>query len=145
VQREYDCVRRIAQSKYADTIRTTKLLGFVVDAEDGHELGILEECIPGACSCCESLAEAERFHEVTSVVPIALRRAWISQLCETLSQLHEIGLASGGVSASSVIISKTGHVFIIDFAGIHGPNDCPQELWVSSTEMMKAFERLSSF
>ncbi|KAK4040435.1 hypothetical protein C8A01DRAFT_35577 [Parachaetomium inaequale] len=126
VQREYDCVKRISQSKYADTIRTTKLLGFVVDSEDDRELGILEECISGACPCCESLSEMERFHEVTRVVGIEWRRVWVSQLWETLRQLHEIGLTWGGGSASSVIISKTNQVFIIDFGELDGRTHGPR-------------------
>jgi hypothetical protein len=39
LQREFECLCKITHSPYADTIRTTKLLGLVVDSETDMEMG----------------------------------------------------------------------------------------------------------
>jgi hypothetical protein len=45
VQREYECLQKIAVSKQVASIRAPKLIGFVVDDNRGV-IGILEEFIP---------------------------------------------------------------------------------------------------
>jgi hypothetical protein len=45
VQREYECLQKIAMSENASSIRVPKLIGFVVD-DDEDIVGILEELIP---------------------------------------------------------------------------------------------------
>jgi hypothetical protein len=45
VQREYECLQKIAMSENASSIRVPKLVGFVIDDDEGT-IGILEEFIP---------------------------------------------------------------------------------------------------
>jgi hypothetical protein len=48
VQREYECLKKIADSEHAGSISAPALLGFVVDGWDEKIIGILEEYIPHA-------------------------------------------------------------------------------------------------
>jgi hypothetical protein len=117
LQREFECLRKISHSQYADTIRTTKLLGFVVDPESDMETGLLEDYVPSPCGCCEHLGEVFRNHGVTRIQE-ARRKIWADQLRETVDQLHEIGLVWGDPALENAMVHPgSDEAFIIHFDG----------------------------
>ena len=46
MEREFDCLRKVAISDLKDSIRVPRLLGLVTSAETGKIIGLLEEYIP---------------------------------------------------------------------------------------------------
>jgi hypothetical protein len=115
LQREFECLRKVSHSPYADTIRTTKLLGFVVDPETDMEMGLLEEYMPSPCGCCDDLGEVFRNHGVSRIRE-ARRRKWASHLRETVQQLHQIGVVWGDAKLENAMVHReTDEVFIIHF------------------------------
>jgi hypothetical protein len=46
MEREFDCLRKVASSDLKDSIRVPPLLGLVTSAETGKIIGLLEEYIP---------------------------------------------------------------------------------------------------
>lgn len=81
VQREYDCLRQIARSKFAASLPAPKLLGLVVD-DNGILIGILEEFIVNRWKLSEVLKKKAVFEE--------RRRKWGNQIRDAIVQLHEI-------------------------------------------------------
>ncbi|TVY35616.1 hypothetical protein LSUB1_G006282 [Lachnellula subtilissima] len=73
VQREYECLKKIADSQYAHSINAPRLIGFVVDHNDdkGAGIGILEEYIPHVMTLGRFLK-----NENTEIVAIERRRKW---------------------------------------------------------------------
>jgi len=110
IQREYECLQKIAMSENASSIRVPKLVGFVV-GNDGYTIGILEEFIP---------------HEFTlgrvkggiAAVPNEQRKKWAVQIGQTVDQLHELGVAWGGGKPDNVLIhTETNDCWLVDFGG----------------------------
>jgi hypothetical protein len=46
IEREFDCLRKVARSDFVDSIRVPRLLGLVTSPDTGIIIGILEEYIP---------------------------------------------------------------------------------------------------
>ncbi|KAI1157781.1 hypothetical protein F5B18DRAFT_657326 [Nemania serpens] len=115
VQREFDCLLKISQSRYADTLRAPKLLGLVESATDGRQIGIVEEYITHAETY--EMSNLGRIGEV-GAVELDRRRKWSLQIRETVAQLHEIGVVWGDAKPQNVLIdSNTDDIYIIDFGG----------------------------
>jgi hypothetical protein len=82
VQREYECLQKVAMSKNTSTTQVPKLVGFMAD-DDGHPIRILEEFI---------------LHKLTlgkvrggvADVPIEHRKTWAKQITQTVEQLHAV-------------------------------------------------------
>jgi tRNA A-37 threonylcarbamoyl transferase component Bud32 len=100
----------IALSKYAYSIRALKIVGLVVDDDEGV-IGILEKFIPNEYtlgSIAEGVVAASRER----------RNKWAEQIQETVDQLHQIGVVWGDVKAENVLInSETDDAWLIDFGG----------------------------
>jgi hypothetical protein len=88
VQREYECLQKIAMSENASSIRVPKLVGFVVD-DDEDTIGILEEFIPHEFTLGRVLGGV-------AAVPNEQRKKWAEQIRQTVEQLHGVGVAWGG-------------------------------------------------
>ncbi|KAK3937804.1 hypothetical protein QBC46DRAFT_391804 [Diplogelasinospora grovesii] len=115
VQREFDCLKKIAASPYAATMRTPKLLGIVVVPDDGRAIGIVEEYI--SHPEVYEMSNLGRIGKVTKVDK-KRRAKWASQIQETVARLHEIGVVWGDAKPSNVLIeSGTDDVRVIDFGG----------------------------
>lgn len=113
IEREFDCLSKVARSQLANSIRVPRLLGLVTSAETGLIIGILEEYIPtGVLSGLRMLgddgieASTER------------RNKWGAQVRETVGLLHEIGVIWGDGKPHNVLIHKeTDDAWVIDFGG----------------------------
>lgn len=110
VQREYECLQKIAMAEDASSIRVPRIVGFVVD-DDENTIGILEEFIP---------------HEYTlgkvkggvAAVPHEQRKKWAEQIRRTVEQLHEVGVVWGdGKPANVLVHAETHDCWLIDFGG----------------------------
>ncbi|OTA58018.1 hypothetical protein K449DRAFT_467602 [Hypoxylon sp. EC38] len=95
VQREFDCLCKVAKSRYTTTLRTPKLIGLVESADGGRQIGIVEEYI--------SHAETYEMSNLAHIGDVAL---------------HEIGVVWGDAKPNNVLIdSETDDIYIIDFGG----------------------------
>ena len=111
VQREYECLKKIADSEHAGSISAPALLGFVVDGGDEEIIGILEEYIPHATNVgrCEGGIEA---------VASGRRAKWAQQIKQSIKMLHEIGIVWGDGKAENVLVNhETDDCCLIDFGG----------------------------
>ncbi|KAI1453896.1 hypothetical protein F4805DRAFT_352899 [Annulohypoxylon moriforme] len=89
------------------SIRVPQILGYVKHPEAECTIGFLREWVPG-----DSLRNID--------IPTTLerrRRKWASQICETVNQLHEVGVIWGDGKASNVIIDEEDSAWLIDFGG----------------------------
>lgn len=87
--------------------RVPRLLGYVTHPAADCVLGLLREWVPGRC--LRNIA-----------IPSTLegrRRKWASQICETVNQLHKIGVLWGDGKASNIIIDTEDDAWLIDFGG----------------------------
>ncbi|KAI3322249.1 hypothetical protein HD806DRAFT_536714 [Xylariaceae sp. AK1471] len=129
IEREFDCLSKVARCNLVNSIRVPRLLGLVTSAETGKIIGILEEYIPtGMLSYLRDLedegmeASAER------------RKKWGAQIRETVDLLHKIGVIWGDGKPHNVLVHKeTDDAWLIDFGGsyTHG--------WVDA-ELMETLE-----
>lgn len=106
LERELEKLQKIQES-CLPSIRVPPLLGYVVHPEAGRILGFLRELVPGRCL---------REIDIPST-PEERRRKWASQLCETVNQLHEIGVIWGDGKARNVIIDIDDDAWLIDLGG----------------------------
>ncbi|EPE35436.1 Protein kinase-like (PK-like) [Glarea lozoyensis ATCC 20868] len=110
VQREYECLQKVAMSKVAPGVRTPKLLGFVTD-DSGDVVGILETFIPHK----QNLSKIEGG---INGIPEAQRREWARQIKDTMETLHNIDVIWGDAKAQNVLIhSETNACYLVDFEG----------------------------
>ncbi|RDL30717.1 Protein kinase-like (PK-like) [Venustampulla echinocandica] len=109
VQREYECLQKIAVSKHASSIRAPKLIGFIFD-DDGGIIGILEEFIPHA----RTLGRMEGIQAISG----GRRRKWAEQIRQSIDLLHEIGVVWGDGKPDNILInSETDDSCLVDFGG----------------------------
>ncbi|KAH7355125.1 hypothetical protein BKA65DRAFT_605110 [Rhexocercosporidium sp. MPI-PUGE-AT-0058] len=87
IEREFDCLRKVARSQIANSIRVPHLVGLVTSAEIGMIIGILEEYIP-------------------SGVLSDLRELEDEGVRETVDLLHDIGVIWGDGKPHNVLIHK---------------------------------------
>lgn len=111
VQREYACLKEIAESKHASSIRVPKLLGFVVGDNDKESTGVLEEYIPHTMTFGGPT-------EGIKTISIERRRKLGKQVKRNVDLLHEIGVIWGDGKPHNVLVnSDTDDCFLIDFGG----------------------------
>ncbi|TVY42044.1 hypothetical protein LCER1_G008983 [Lachnellula cervina] len=115
VQREYACLKKIADSQHADSISAPRLIGFVVDddADEGACIGILEEYIPHVMTLGRCLKNIN-----TEIVAAERRRKWAEQVRRNIALLHGIGVVWGDGKPENVLIhSETDDCYLVDFGG----------------------------
>jgi serine/threonine protein kinase len=129
IEREFNCLCKVARSHLANSIRVPRLLGLVTSAETGMIIGILEEYIlTGVLSDLREL-EDEGMEASTE-----RRKKWGAQVRETVDLLHEIGVIWGDGKPHNVLIHKeTDDAWVIDFGGSY------TEGWVDE-ELMETLE-----
>ncbi|KAJ3490179.1 hypothetical protein NLG97_g5844 [Lecanicillium saksenae] len=114
-QGELDGLGKISASGCASTLRVPKLLGLVQNGNTERVAGILLEYIPAADSW--ELSTLGRIDSPSSIAEIR-RKKWVSQVQETVHQLHEMGVIWGDGKASNVLIHRdSDDAWIIDFGG----------------------------
>ena len=121
MEREFDCLRKVAISDLKESIRVPRLFGLVTSAETGKTIGILEEYIPtgdiptGELSNLRQLDDEDMDHvEVSS----ERRKKWGAQIRETVDSLHDIGVIWGDGKPDNVLIhDKTDDAWVINFGG----------------------------
>ncbi|KAK6591862.1 protein kinase-like domain-containing protein [Botrytis cinerea] len=110
VQREYKCLKKIAESKYASSIKAPKLIGFIVDRSDNKGvIGILEEYTPHTMNLGGSQRDIK-------AVAKDRRREWAAQIRRNIKLLHEIGVVWGDGKPENVPINhETDDCCLVDF------------------------------
>ncbi|KAK0099616.1 hypothetical protein ONS96_008116 [Cadophora gregata f. sp. sojae] len=113
MEREFNCLRKVARSHLADSIRVPRLLGLVTSAETGLFIGILEEHIPTGV-----LSDLRALKNEDVEASTDRRKKWGAQVRETIDQLHEIGVVWGDGKPHNVLIHReTDDAWVIDFGG----------------------------
>lgn len=143
VQREFNCLLKISRSRYADTLRTPKLLGLVESATDRRQIGIVEEYIPHAETY--EMSDLGRIGEV-GAIELDRRRKWSLQIRETVAQLHEIGVVWGDAKPHNVLInSNKDNIYIIDFGGGVTDGWGTRELMNTAAGDLKALKMIDEY
>jgi serine/threonine protein kinase len=124
IEREFDCLRKVARSELVDSIRVPRLLGLVTSAETGMVIGILEEYVPTGELCDLRLLEDEDIEASPE-----RRQKWAAQIRETVDLLHKIGGIWGYGKPDNVLIHEvTDDAWVIDFGGSYTNGWVDQEL-----------------
>lgn len=88
-----------------------KLIGFVVDDDDGGIIGILEEFIPN-----EYTLSRIKVGIVTAVME--QRKKWAEQIRKTFDLFHKIGVVWGDGKTDNILInSETDDTWLFDLRG----------------------------
>ncbi|KAH8817429.1 hypothetical protein F5884DRAFT_874470 [Xylogone sp. PMI_703] len=113
LKRELDGLQRIKNASQSDStpIRVPELLGYVKHAENGQIIGLLRRWIP---SGLRDLRNSDAFG-----ISKERRQKWADQICQTVNQLHRIGVVWGDGKISNVVISDDDDddAWLIDFGG----------------------------
>jgi hypothetical protein len=129
IEREFDCLCKVARSQLANSIRVPRLLGLVTSAETGMIIGILEEYIPTGV-----LSDLRELEDEDMEASTERRKKWGAQVRETVDLLHKIGVIWGDGKPHNVLIHKeTDDAWVIDFGGSY------TEGWVDE-ELMETLE-----
>lgn len=109
VQREYECLKKIADSNNASSIRAPRLFGLIV-GDEGVD-GILEEYIPHTMTLDGSPGDIK-------AVAAERRRKWAEQAKRNMELLHGINVIWGDGKPQNVFInSETDNCCLVDFGG----------------------------
>ncbi|KAI1750996.1 hypothetical protein F4782DRAFT_507690 [Xylaria castorea] len=108
LERELESLQRIRKACLDRhmLISVPRILGCVKDPGSKRLVGFLREWIPG-----------RRLRDVSFPVTLERRQKWVLQICETVDQLHDIGVIWGDGKTSNVIIDEEDNAWLIDFGG----------------------------
>lgn len=113
IEREFDCLRKVARSELVNSIRVPRLLGLVTSAETGLIIGILEEYVPTG-----KLSDLRLLEDEGIEASPERRQKWATQIWETVDLLHKIGVIWGDGKPDNVLIHEvTDDAWVIDFGG----------------------------
>ncbi|KAI1176343.1 hypothetical protein F4777DRAFT_271409 [Nemania sp. FL0916] len=115
LEREFECLRKVAQSPLAPSIRVPELLGLITKSEEEPEIiiGILEEYIP--TGTIHTLVDLEDLSVEVSAQSI---QKWGTQIQKTLDSLHKVGVIWGDGKPQNILIhEETDEAWVIDFGG----------------------------
>ncbi|EEU34228.1 uncharacterized protein NECHADRAFT_85496 [Fusarium vanettenii 77-13-4] len=114
LQKELESLLKIRASKYADTIRVPKILGFVKSPVHAKIIGFLSQYIPPP----DVLSLVSLEDVKASSFAASRRKKWATQVRETVERLHEVEVAWGHAAPSNVLIhNDTDDAWVIDFDG----------------------------
>ncbi|KAI8713910.1 hypothetical protein NCS52_01237000 [Fusarium sp. LHS14.1] len=114
LQKELESLLKIRASKYADTIRVPRILGFVKSPAHGNIIGFLSQYIPPP----DVLSLVSLGDVRASSFAASRRKKWATQVRETVERLHEIEVGWGHAVPSNVLIhNDTDDAWVIDFDG----------------------------
>jgi serine/threonine protein kinase len=124
MEREFDCLRKVALSDISGYIRVPRLLSLVTSAESGKTIGILEEYIPTG-----ELSNLRLLGDEGMEASTQRRKKWGAQIRETVDLLHNIGVIWGDGKPHNVLIhQETDDAWVIDFGGGYTEGWVDQEL-----------------
>jgi hypothetical protein len=105
---ELECLGRIlTQIPETQGLRVPRLLGYIQHKETNQVLGFLRKWIPG-----------RRLSKVDiATTAVDLRQKWISQIRDSIQNLHESGLVWGDGKPGNIIIDERDDAWLIDFGG----------------------------
>ncbi|ESZ89678.1 hypothetical protein SBOR_9935 [Sclerotinia borealis F-4128] len=101
IKREFDCLRKVARSQRANSIRVPRLLGLVTLAETGMIISILEEYIPSVV-----LSDLSELGDEGIEASTERKKKWGAQVRETVDLLYDIGVIWGDGKPHNVLIHK---------------------------------------
>lgn len=107
-KRELKALRQVSEAVY---LRVPKLCGLVRLAEDEDTIGLLREWIPSRFP-----NNRLNYWDIPNI-DIETREKWASQICETVDQLHALGIVWGDGKLDNVVIDNDDNAWLIDFAG----------------------------
>jgi serine/threonine protein kinase len=144
MEREFDCLRKVAISDLKDSIRVPPLLGLVTSAETGKIIGLLEEYIPeGDLSNLRQLDDEDMDHVKVST---EREKKWGAQIWETVDLLHNVGVIRGDGKPDNVLIhDKADDAWVIDFGGGYTKGWVDQELQETLEGDEQALGRIHDF
>ena len=141
IEREFDCLRKVARSHLANSIRVPRLLGLVTSAETGMIIGILEEYIPTG-----TLSNLRELQYEGMKASTERRKMWGAQVRETVDLLHDIGVIWGDGKPHNVLIHKeTDDAWVIDFGGGYTDGWVDEELMETLEGDEQAVGRILEF
>ncbi|KAI1394528.1 hypothetical protein F4819DRAFT_481247 [Hypoxylon fuscum] len=113
IEREFDCLRKVARSHLVNSIRVPRLFGLITSAETGVIIGILEEYIPTG-----TLSDLGELRDEGMEASAGRIKKWGAEVRETVDLLHEIGVVWGDGKPHNVLIhGDTDEAWLIDFGG----------------------------
>lgn len=108
LENELDTYEKIDKARLDSTIRVSRLHGLVRD-DNGVVFGLLLtyiDCKHVTLSCA-----------VEPGMPITLRKKWVAQLRDIVSQLHSAGIIWGDAKPDNVLIDRNQDAWVVDFGG----------------------------
>jgi hypothetical protein len=124
IEREFDCLCKVARSEIVNSIRVPRLLGLVTSAETGLIIGILEEYLPTG-----ELSDLRLLEDEGIEASPERRQKWGAQIWETVDLLHKIGVIWGDGKPDNVLIHEvTDDAWVIDFGGSYTNGWVDEEL-----------------
>lgn len=110
MEREFNCLCKVAKSDLVDSSRVPRLLCLVTSAESGKFIGLLEEDIPMG-----ELSNLRQLGDEAMEASIERRKEWIR---ETVDLLHNIGVIWGdGKPHNGLVHEVLNDAWVIDFGG----------------------------
>ncbi|KAJ8064135.1 hypothetical protein OCU04_007970 [Sclerotinia nivalis] len=141
IEREYECLSKVAKARHTSSLRIPKLTGIVISAENGQVIGILEEFIPTDLENLCTLRDVE-----PATVSYERRKKWATQIREMVDLLHEIGIVWGDGKPHNVLIhGDTDDAWLIDFGGSWTDGWVDEEVKETLEGDEQAVERIFEF
>jgi tRNA A-37 threonylcarbamoyl transferase component Bud32 len=107
---ELKALQQVFEARLNPPPRVSCLKG-IVEAEDGDIVGILTDYVEAAFP---SLADAL---SGPVIIEPSRKVKWITQIEDTLKQLHSLGVIWGDAKTANILIDMNDDVWIIDFGG----------------------------
>lgn len=133
LKRELDCLRKVRAADLHP--RVPRLHGYIVHPSRNRPLGFLRDWVRGC-----SLSDMD-----FPSIPESRRQRWGSQICETVDQLHEIGVAWGDSTGGDVIIDTEDDAWLIDLGGDRRDGWVDEELTDSVAGDEQGVRRMMEF
>ncbi|KAK2613016.1 hypothetical protein QQS21_000945 [Conoideocrella luteorostrata] len=112
LEQELLSLQKIWENNLTDTtIHVPNLQGYVKHAYSGAIIGLLRDWVPSS-SYGGTLRDVD-----VSAVSLDVKHKWVAQICQTVNQLHDIGVVWGDGKASNIIVDPSNDIWLIDFGG----------------------------
>ncbi|KAJ4230720.1 hypothetical protein NW757_013985 [Fusarium falciforme] len=136
LKNELDTYKKIDKARLDSAIRVPRLHGLVRD-DSGVIFGLLLtyiDCKHVTLSCA-----------VEPGMSITLRKKWLAQLREIISQLHNAGIVWGDAKPDNVLIDRNQDAWVVDFGGGYTEGWVPKMLAGTVEGDRLALEKIVEF
>ncbi|KAI1157751.1 hypothetical protein F5B18DRAFT_643738 [Nemania serpens] len=141
IEREFDCLRKVARSHLANSIQVPQLLGLVTSAETGRIIGILEQYIPTGTP-----SDLGELRDEGIEVSAERIKKWAARVRGTVDLLHEIGVVWGDGKPHNILIhEETDEAWLIDFGGSYTHGWVDEELMETLEGDEQAVDKILEF